>query len=237
MANIVLVHGAWHGAWCWSKLLPLLVAQGHQVAVPDLPGHGEEKTPITRVSMKKYVRRIVEEVERFDGKVVLIGHSMGGLVISQVAEQIPERIDQLIFVTALLLQNGDSLLARMQHEEGQALAVATEDGAGLIVPDEVFDQVFYSDCSDEDRAWAKPQLVTQAALPFTTPVAISDNAFGSVPRAYIYCDLDSVIPIEEQTEMVAATPCEQVAHIAAGHMAMISEPEALASAIQGIVPV
>lgn len=235
MANLVLVHGAWHGAWCWSKLVPLLVAQGHNVSAPDLPGHGGDTTPVTRVSMKKYLRRIVAEIEKIDGKVVLIGHSMGGLVISQVAEQIPTRIDQLVYVSALLLQDGDSLLARMQHEQGQSLAVATEDGTGFLVPDEVFNQVFYSDCSDEDRAWAKPQLVAQAALPFTTPVAVSDEAFGVVPRAYIHCDLDKVIPIEEQVEMVAALPCGLVEHIAAGHMVMISAPEALASALASVV--
>ena len=235
MANLVLVHGAWHGAWCWSKLVPLLVAQGHNVSAPDLPGHGQDKTPTTRVSMKKYVRRIVEAVGQFDGKVVLVGHSMGGLVISQVAEQIPTRIDQLVYISALLLQNGGSLLARMQHEQGQSLAIATEDGTGLVVPDEVFNQVFYSDCSDEDRAWAKPQLVTQAALPFTTPVAVSDDAFGTVPRSYIHCDLDKVVPIEEQMEMVAASPCGRVEHVSAGHMVMISAPEPLASAFASVV--
>lgn len=232
MANLVLVHGAWHGAWCWSKLAPLLIAQGHRVSMPDLPGHGDDQTPHTRVTMKRYVRRVIEAVDAFDGKVVLIGHSMAGLVISQVAEQIPDRIDLLVYLAAFLLPNGENLLSAMQSEQGQSLAVATDNGAGLIVPDQIFNERFYSDCSAVDRAWAKPKLVTQAALPFATPLALSDESFGSVPRAYIHCDLDRVIPLEEQVAMMAALPCEPVAHIAAGHMAMISEPELMASVIE-----
>ncbi|MDF1644759.1 MAG: alpha/beta fold hydrolase [Pseudomonadales bacterium] len=235
MANLVLIHGAWHGAWCWSKLAPLLIARGHRVSAPDLPGHGGDQTPYTRVTMKRYVRRVIEAVEAFDGKVVLIGHSMAGLVISQVAEQIPERVDRLVYVTAFLLANGENLLSTMQSEQGQSLAVATDNGAGLMVPDQIFNEFFYSDCSVEDRAWAKPQLVIQAALPFATPLAVSDECFGSVPRAYIHCDLDRVIPLAEQSGMVAALPCDSVAHIAAGHMAMVCEPELLASTIDQMV--
>ena len=235
MANLVLVHGAWHGAWCWSKLVPLLIAKGHQVSTPDLPGHGGDQTPLTRITMKRYVRRVVEAVNTFDGEVILIGHSMAGLVISQVAEQIPKQISQLIYVTAFVLTNGKDLFSTMQHEHGQSLAVATENGAGLMVPDQIFLDLFYSDCSEADRTWAKPLIVTQAALPFAAPVALSDESFGLVPRAYIHCDIDRVIPLTEQAEMVVVWPCEAVAHIAAGHMAMISEPDLLASAIQQVM--
>lgn len=235
MANLVLVHGAWHGAWCWSKLVPLLTAQGHQVSTPDLPGHGGDTTPLTRITMKRYVRRIVESVNAFDGEVILVGHSMAGLVISQVAEQLPERISRLVYVTAFLLPNGKDLFSAMQHERGQSLSTATENGAGLVISDQIFSDIFYSDCSDADRAWAKPQVVTQAALPFAASLVLTDESFGSVPRAYIHCELDRVIPLDEQVEMVSGSPCQQVAHIAAGHMAMISEPLLLAGAIEQVI--
>jgi len=231
VANLVLVHGAWHGAWCWSKLAPLLEVQGHLVLTPDMPGHGQDNTPLSRVTMKRYVRRISETVENLGENVVLVGHSMGGVVISQVAEQIPERIEKLIYLTGFLLQNGQTLFSTMQHEHGQSLSVAAQNGTALEVPDQVFAEVFYSDCTEAERSWAKPQLAAQAALPFASKIAVTEAGFGSVCKAYIQCELDCVIRPDEQAQMIAATPCEHVISVAAGHMAMISQPELLAAAM------
>lgn len=98
--QFVLVHGAWHGAWCWEKVIPLIEAKGHGVHTLDLPGLGSDETPLEDVSLNAYVDAVVKLISDIEEKVVLLGHSMGGIVITQVAEKIPEQISTLIYLTA-----------------------------------------------------------------------------------------------------------------------------------------
>ncbi len=110
MSNYVLIHGAWHGAWCWDKVVPLLEKEGHKVEAPDLPGHGNDKTPIPEISLQAYADRVCEILDAQSEPVILVGHSMGGVVITQAAENRPEKIKKLVYLTAFLLQNGEFLL-------------------------------------------------------------------------------------------------------------------------------
>ncbi len=100
MSTFVLVHGAWHGAWCWEKVVPLLQEAGHGVVVPDLPGHGEDGMPISELSMRGYADRVIRTVDEQPEPVVLVGHSMGGIVVSLVAEARPDRLKKLVYLRA-----------------------------------------------------------------------------------------------------------------------------------------
>ncbi len=100
MATYVLVHGAWHGGWCWSKLVPLLEATRHRAIALDLPGHGNDKTPLAELSLDRYVACVSTAIGTIDEPVVLVGHSLGGTVISQTAEMHPDRILKLIYLCA-----------------------------------------------------------------------------------------------------------------------------------------
>ncbi len=113
----ILVHGAWHGGWCWRYLTPLLQAAGHRVFAPALPGHGNDCTPLVEVTFVSYVDRIINLVHRATSLVVLVGHSLGGMVISQVAEECPTSIARLVYLTALLPQNGQSVLQLRKRAE------------------------------------------------------------------------------------------------------------------------
>ena len=104
--HFVLVHGAWHGAWCWEKVLPLINAAGHAVDTIDLPGLGEDKTAIADVTLDSYVSAVTDLIETIGKPVVLVGHSMGGMVITQVAEKIADKVDTLIYLTAFSPKNG-----------------------------------------------------------------------------------------------------------------------------------
>src|SRR3954470_15258522 len=109
MSTFVLVHGAWHGAWCWWKVVSLLARDGHTAVAPDLPGHGEDRTPPSDVSFASYTRRICEAMDAAGEPVILVGHSMAGAVISQAAENRPEKVLFLVYLCAYLVRDGESL--------------------------------------------------------------------------------------------------------------------------------
>src|SRR5690606_630468 len=91
--TFILIHGSWHSAWNWHKVKPLLEKQGHTVYAIDLPGMGRDKTPIQDVTFEKTVRGICDLIDSIEGKVILVGHSKNGIMISQAAEYRPEKIE------------------------------------------------------------------------------------------------------------------------------------------------
>ena len=128
MARIVLVHGAFAGAWCWEPVLPGLRAAGHEVEAIDLPGSGGDETPVEEVSLDAYANRVCAVLA--DGRpAVLVGHSMGGMVITQAAARCPEHVAALVYLAAFLPADGQSLM------ELVALPEAADDQvqANLVV--------------------------------------------------------------------------------------------------------
>jgi len=132
--HFVLVHGAWQGAWCWEKVVPLLSDAGHQVHTLDLPGSGDDQRPIADISLDSYVGAVTELINSIGEPVVLVGHSMGGAIISQVAEAIPEKIRSLIFLTAFALKDGETLLqyATADKESYAAQNIQVNEEKGIV---------------------------------------------------------------------------------------------------------
>jgi pimeloyl-ACP methyl ester carboxylesterase len=232
MSNYVLIHGAWHGGWCWKKIIPYIEKAGHKVVAPDLPGHGEDKRPIAEITLQAYTDRVCQILDEQSEPVILVGHSMGGVVITQTAEYRPEKIKKLIYLTGFLLQNGESL---MQHAEPDTEAlvlpnlIMAEDRSYATVKEEALKEAFYADCSDEDVEFAKSRLVPQAAAPLATPVSTTEDNFGRVPRVYISCLRDKAISPSVQEKMYKALPCERVISLDTSHCPIFSAPEELAN--------
>ena len=109
MSSYILIHGACSGGWCWEKVVPLLERAGHTVAAPDLPGHGLDDTPSGEVTLASYSRRVCEILDAQAEPVILVGYSMSGLVITAAAEERPEKIKALVYLTAYLVRHGESL--------------------------------------------------------------------------------------------------------------------------------
>ena len=118
--QFVLIHGAWHGAGCWEKVVPLLKEAGHQVHTIDLPGVGEDQTPISEVTLDAYVSAVSELISTISKPLVLVGHSMGGMIITQVAELVPEKIDTLIYLTAFSPRDGEKGICRARSMNASA---------------------------------------------------------------------------------------------------------------------
>ncbi len=234
MSTYVLIHGAWHGGWCWEKVKPLLEQAGHTVLTPDLPGHGRDGTPPEQVSLQAYADHVCNVVRDAGEPVILVGHSMGGVVISQAAEQCGDQVDTLVYLGAFLLPNGETLLGMAQTDHDSLVTanlVVAENGASATVKDEAIKPAFYADCSDEDVANAKARLLPQALAPFVTPLSLSGDQKVKT-RVFIETTEDRAIPIGLQRRMTAAQPDVRVITMGTSHSPFFSAPEELARHLQ-----
>lgn len=230
MSSLVLVHGAWHASWCWEKVVPLLQEAGHEVVAVDLPGHGGDDTPVSKVTLAAYAERVAAVLDEQPEPVVLVGHSMGGLVISEAAERRPEKIRLLVYLTGFLLPKGRSLLETAQTDEESIVfpnADVDEEKGIVSIREDAAKAIFYGDCSEEDAEKAKARLIPQPIAPFATPVGVSEENFGRVRRAYIECLRDRAIGPAAQKRMHTELPCEKVVSMETSHSPFLSAPEEL----------
>jgi len=237
MATLVLVHGAWHGAWCWRHVLAPLRARGHQVLAPDLPGHGDDPEEPAGQTLDGYARRIEAVVDGCSGDVVLVGHSLGGLVISAVAEALPERVRRLVYLTGFLPRDGDSLVRICSVDPANPLndaSVRTPDGKCVTVAPERLRELFFADCPDEDFAIAQARLGPEPIAVMFQAVHVTPGRFGRIPRAYIHCSRDVALPLFVQEQMVAASPCARVLSLPTGHSPFFAAPAQLAEMLDSL---
>lgn len=238
MNTFVLIHGAGSGAWVWHKVVPLLEHQGYTVITPDLPGHGLDRTPIAEVSLQAYVDRVCQILDAQPNPVIMVGHSLAGGVISQVAEYRPDKIKLLVYLAGYLLQNGESMLDITQgDQESRLLAntVFSEDQLSATFRPEALKEIGYADCSDADIALVRSLLAPQSVAPLVTPVAITPENFGQIPRVYIECLQDFVIGPMAQKRMYTALPCQQVMTLNTSHNPYLSAPRELANHLLSLV--
>lgn len=229
MAKIILIHGAWHGGECWRKLAPLLRAQGHEVYAPDLPGMGEDKTPLARLAMADWVAAIVALIKATPGPAVLVGHSRGGMVISAVAEVAPELVARLVYITAFVPADGQSLFGITKAHGGELMPIVVDQPNRSCLPGELDPvELFYHDCSEEDVGFALGGLCPEPLFGLMAPVRLSAARFGAVPKDYVECTEDRAISLTRQRQMQQTWPMERVESLASAHSPFLSHPDELA---------
>ena len=231
MSTYVLVHGAYHGGWCYEQVVPLLEAAGHTAIAVDLPGHGKNRKPIEEVTLAAYVDHVSAIIEAQSEPVILVGHSLGGMTITEVSERLPEKVSWVVYLTAVMLKNGQDraeLAVYDNPEPMTAKRVISADGLSATMPSEIIPETFYGQCSETDVAQAMARLVPQATDPIKRTVTTSPERFGRVRRAYVECLRDNAIPIAMQRAMIAAQPCEKVFTLDTDHSPFYSTPEELA---------
>ncbi len=237
MPPILLIHGAWHGAWCWDRLIPVLAGRGRKAVAIDLPGAGDDRTPLAEVTLDRYVGRVVEALEALGEPAILVGHSMGGLSITEAAERAPERIAKLVYLCAFIPHDGESLTSLAGQSDPADVAMETiisGDGLSITVADAGIKAAFYGDCSDQDVAFAKARLRPLPVQPAATPAHTTMERFGRVPRVYIECTEDRAIPIARQRAMAAAFSPIEVHTLKTSHSPFFSAPDALADILAGL---
>ena len=233
-APVVLVHGSFLGGWCWDEVTPLLEASGREVAAPDLPGHGADQTPLAEITLESYVTRVLDAVDAQPAPVVLVGHSMGGVVISEVAERRPDAVKALVYLGAYLLNDGESMLDAALSDGDSLLGpkFQADQATGVgTVPADIFAASFFHDCPPGTVEMALPLVRPEPLAPLVTPIAVTEENFGRVPRYYVETLLDRVVSPSLQRRMELAVPGSHVVSLATGHAPFFAQPEQLASLI------
>lgn len=233
---LLLVHGAWHAGACWNPVLPLLAEAGCRVLAPDLPGHGADSLPLSRVTLKAYVERLLILLETLEGKVVLVGHSMAGLVISEVAARRPEKVERLVYLCAYLPRHGESLFdlvaLNRSHEPFTAIELAlqlSDDKRSCTIAHDAIIPLFYQLAPPDAAQRAKAEFSVQATLPLSARVDLDGQGFADTPRTYICCTQDRVIPLHHQRRMLQRQGCDTLLQIDTDHSPFLSQPAQLAA--------
>jgi pimeloyl-ACP methyl ester carboxylesterase len=222
----VLVHGAWHGGWCWTKLAPLLRAAGHPVFTPTMTGLGERAHLLTpAVDLAMHIRDITAVLEYEDLRdVVLVGHSYGGMVITGTAAQVGARVSQLVYLDAFLPEDGKAV-------EDYAPLPPTETDGWRVPPPATARGFGVTDEGDE--TWVDERLGDQPLTTFTQGVRLSGSALEAMPRSFVRC---SDAPwFVEASERAKRQEFQYREILSAGHDAMLSQPHALARVLLELV--
>lgn len=235
----MLVHGSWHGGWCFEAVKALLEEAGHEVIAPDLPGMGGDEATLRAVTLQGWADFVSALCRGASQKpVILAGHSRGGLVVSQTAENDPDAIDALVYICAMMLPDGMSR-ADFKAMEGpnpafDAIITPVFDGAGTVVDPKKAGSVFAQLSSTETAADAMARTVAEPHGPRSTPLSLTKQSFGNIPRTYIECTADRAIPLSSQRKMQQLVPGAEVVSIWADHSPYLSRPRALANALMDV---
>ncbi len=237
MANYIFVHGAWHGGWCWHRVVAGLERASHRTAAPDLASLGRDRTAARAVTLALWADQVAALVAAQPEPVILVGHSRGGIVLSEVAERVPEKLRSLVYVTAYLLEDGHSVRAQAALDPeslvGPAMVIA-DDHQTATVREAAVRDAFYGQCGDADVVLAKSLLVPEPLAPLSTPLRLSAGRFGRVPRVYVECTAARAITLAAQRRMQDALPCARRITLASDHSPFFSHTEELTRALAGI---
>jgi len=235
-STYILVHGAWHGGWCYDSVASLLKEAGQTVIIPDLPGRNSKSADAFKdINLNTYVDFITDLVKKQKTPVTLVGHSMAGVIISQVAENIPDLIEHLIYITAFIPDSGQSLFDETKKFKEPGLSTEmTVDLAKnrvTISKSEKTMECLFGECSEDDAKIAMERLqVTDAYQPFVAPITTSADRFGKIKKTYVLSRKDSSITMENQLRIALKHKCRMII-LETGHASFISAKEYLADAL------
>ena len=226
MTTFVLVHGAWHGGWCWRRVSERLTAKGHRVFCPTLTGLGERAHLLSpAVDAQTHVRDVLGLLEAEELQdVVLVGHSYAGIVISGVAAQARQRLRALIYLDALLLEDGQSWADAFPPEVANARrkATTTTNGIRTIPPP---DPVIYGFADAADTEWVRRRLTPHPFAAFEQKMHWGGPVGSGLPRLYIDCVLPAIEILSTVKDRFRGRPDWPFAELKTGHDAMVSAPE------------
>ncbi|WP_424813665.1 alpha/beta fold hydrolase [Roseococcus sp. YIM B11640] len=222
--TFVLLHGAWHGGWCWRDVADGLRAQGHRVLVPTQTGLGERKHLMSRdITLDTFVTDVVNVLEAEELQdVILVGHSFGGSGISGAADRVPERIRHLVYLDALMLEGGQSPFGMLPPDVVEARRrLVHEQGEGTFIPAPP-PSAFGIAESHPGTGWVRRRLTPHPVGTYESQLTLRNPVGNGRPRTYIHCTNPNYAALEASRQWVRRQQGWNWMEIATGHDAMVT---------------
>jgi len=236
MADYVLVHGAWHGGWCWKRVTPLLRAAGHEVFTPTLTGLGERRHLMSPdIGLETHIQDILGVLAYEDlHDVILVGHSYSGMVVTGVAYRVPDRVAELVYLDAFVPEDGKALVDYQPPQTRELFMEKTRtEGEGYKLPALIPPEAF--GITDEaDLAWVRPRMDPHPFKTKLDPVRLADPRGAGIPRTFIRCTDPADPPFAQFAQRVRSDGSWRYLELATGHGAMITKPRELADLLLGL---
>jgi len=233
--TFVLVHGAWHGAWCWAAVINQLEKLGDHAYAVDLPGHGMNRVDRATVTLDSYVNSVAEFIERLDLKsVVLAGHSLGGLTIPGVAAKIPARIKRVVWVTAIVALDGETVIDVARSPLPAAADTLPERSIPIEMMGPNFLDGLANDMGPELRAYLLSAVGPQPIAPMLARVKMAPYFATGIPSSYIVCE-DDKTPVQGapnwHPHFSSRLKNPTLKFVKSGHEVMLTHPAECARAL------
>lgn len=231
MADFVLVHGAWQGAWCWRRILPPLWRGGHRAFAVSLTGVGERAHQLSRsIRLETHISDVlaVVECEELEG-AILVGHSYGGLLITAVADRAPGRIAHLVYLDAIVPRNGESW-SSIHSEEIRAVRRAGIAQTGAMPP---LDAAAFG-LSGEDASWVQRRQRDHPGSLYEDALQFDEGLLARIPRTYVDCNSPALASVALAKQRARSEPGWNVTTLATGHDPMISAPTQLLAILENV---
>lgn len=231
--HFVLIHGAWHGGWCWDGVIRALEKAGHTAEAPTMPGHnpGDDRSPVT---FNSYVDKIVEVLEQQAEPVILVGHSSAGFLLQSAAPRVPDKIERLVFHNAFIVPDGMAQFDLVPPEVAQTMtsaAKASPDNSVPVNEDFVRSALMAGEPVDVQDALIQ-RLTPQPLVLFITKVNTEPFSKLNIPRTVLFCKDDGSLPAGAYLGMAQNLGDYDLVEIEGGHETLFTNPEAVA---QGLI--
>ncbi|WP_299488811.1 alpha/beta fold hydrolase [Acaryochloris sp. IP29b_bin.137] len=238
-STFLLVHGSWMGKFCWSEVIPRLEEKGFTATSLDLPAHGDDPTTPESVTLDSYRDSVVAAVGERDN-IILVGHSMSGMVISSVGETIPTQIKALVYLCAYLPQDGESIY-QLASEDTDTKMMSywrqnnpERDSPAWLAKEGII-EVFGEDCPPKYQELLVAHHRVEPMLPCTSPVKLTDENFGSVPRYYIETLNDNAVSHQHQVLMLGRVSVKRKFQLQSSHCPFFSMPKQLVECLIEVI--
>ena len=234
-STYVLVHGAFHGGWCWHEVATRLRDRGHRVHTPTMTGLGERSHLMSlQISLATFIEDLLQTFRFEDlNDVVLVGHSFGGSLVSSLADRIPERLRHLVYLDAMILRDGQTPADTCPPGYiDRYTETSVDHGRGRVIP--AVDAKAFGIDDPEQRAWVNARLTPQPLQPFLDPLHLAHPLGNGLPATYIACTAPLWGSTESSRALARAMPGWPYLELASGHDAMLAVPEELSALLASL---
>lgn len=233
--NYVLVHGAWQAPYVWDAVKAKLISEGNNVTVVELPGHGSDNTDPSTITLNLYTTTVLNAISKINGKVILVGHSLGGMIISAVAEKMPAKIEKLVYLAAYLPTSEQSLFKLANTDPGSQLGIKgnlimNNGGLTIDVKQDQIVNIFIPDGSVQVQSLVLQNYRPEPGIPLQDSVTLTTANFGSVEKIYIKTLQDRVVSPGLQNRMISSAMggVKTVYQLNTSHSAFLAKPDSVA---------